>query len=169
MSDKIFDLEQQIMQCWNVVDDINAVYNYIGDNEFFTGMDAEHQDKIGNLLSGIKELYAVKFEKCFSDFEDVVRVYHSNRKDLETISQKHLEEEKLRNAWPADDQRIDNIGRNGNDGLHYEAPEGTMLFNYSIDDATPEEWDRASALYWEWDRASALYWESQRKQLGGDE
>jgi NTP pyrophosphatase (non-canonical NTP hydrolase) len=32
-----------------------------------------------------------------------------------------------------DEQRIDNIGRNGNDGLYFEAPEGTMLFNYSGD------------------------------------
>lgn len=157
MTSKIFALEQRIMNCWNVVDDINDVYNYIGDNEFFTGMDAKHSDKILNLLLGMKELYAVKFEKCFSDFEDVVRVYHSNRKDLETISQKHSEDiqenyvkeimelkEKLRiatnkqvfdniepkttnkldelpdNAWPADDQRIDIIGQNGNDGAHYE-------------------------------------------------
>ena len=92
MSDKIFSLEQRIMDCWNVVDDIGAVYHYIGDNEFFTGMDGEQQDKILNLLLGIKELYAVKFEQCFSDFEDVVRVYHSNRKDLKTISQKHSED-----------------------------------------------------------------------------
>lgn len=155
MSDKIFALEQRIMNCWNVVDDINDVYNHIGDNEFFTGMDAKHQDKILNLLLGMREIYAVKFEKCFSDFEDVVRVYHSNKKDLETIT-KNTE---VNPIFPEDEQRIDNIGRNGNDGLHYEAPEGTMLFNYSIDDATPEEWNRASALYWA----------TQRKQLGGDE
>lgn len=91
MASKIFALEQRIMNCWNVVDDINDVYHYIGDNEFFTDMDAKHSDKILNLLLGMRELYAVKFEKCFSDFEEVVTLYHSNREELETISQKHSE------------------------------------------------------------------------------
>lgn len=108
MTSKIFALEQRIMNCWNVVDDINDVYHYIGDNEFFTGMDAEHNDKILNLLLGMKELYAVKFEKCFSDFEDVVRLYHSNKKDLSDVT------------WPDDDCRINIIGQNGNDGDHYQ-------------------------------------------------
>ena len=156
MTSKIFALEQRIMNCWNVVDDINDVYHYIGDNEFFTGMDAKHSDKILNLLLGMKELYAVKFEKCFSDFEEVVTLYHSNREELETISQKHSEDiqenyvkeimelkEKLRiatnkqvfdniepkttnervelpdDAWPSDENRINIIGQNGNDGAHY--------------------------------------------------
>ena len=159
MSDKIFDLEQRIMRCWNVVDDLEDMYHYIGDDKFFTGMDAKHQDKILNLLLGMKELYAMKFEKCFSDFEDVVRVYHSNRKDLETIPHWHREDlqekyvkeimelkEQLRvatneresfdniepkttneqvelpdDAWPADENRINIIGQNGNDGDHYES------------------------------------------------
>ena len=181
MSDKIFDLEQQIMQCWNVVDDIDMLYEYFGDNEFFTGMDSKHADEIMNCMLGLKTLYQVKFEKTWHTFEDVIHRYHSNRKDLETITKKYealdkrvieLEEAnrilktldypkntEVNPIFPEDEQRIDNIGQNGNDGLHYEAPEGTMLFNYSIDDATPEEWNRASALYWE----------SQRKQLGGDE
>ena len=121
MTSKIFALEQRIMNCWNVVDDINDVYHYIGDNEFFTGMDAEHSDKILNLLLGMRELYAVKFEKCFSDFEEVVTLYHSNRKDLETISQKHSDElyELSDDAWPEDENRINIIGQNGNDGDHY--------------------------------------------------
>ena len=130
MSNKIFDLEQRIMNCWNVVDDINDIYNYIGDNEFFTGMDAEHNDKILNLLLGMKELYTVKFEKCFADFEDVTREYHLNRKRYEQLSedfQDHAQDTVLGNImngndpdWPSDDQRIDIIGQNGNDGAHYE-------------------------------------------------
>ena len=92
MTSKIFALEQRIMNCWNVVDDINDVYYYIGEDLFFTGMDDEHREKMCNLLLGMRELYAVKFEKCFSDFEDVTRLYHSNKRDLETISQKHSED-----------------------------------------------------------------------------
>lgn len=34
MTDNIFDLEQQIMQAWNVVDDIDMLYTYFGDGSF---------------------------------------------------------------------------------------------------------------------------------------
>ena len=132
MSSKIFDLEQRIMNCWNVVDDINDVYNYIGDNEFFTGMDAKHQDKILNLLLGMKEMYALKFENCFADFEVVTREYHLNRKEYEqdtvlgNVMNGNDPDWKFSEAgewttsdWPEED-RIDTIGRNGNDGDHYQ-------------------------------------------------
>lgn len=118
MTSKIFALEQRIMNCWNVVDDINDVYNYIGDNEFFTGMDAKHQDKILNLLLGMKELYTVKFENCFADFEAVTRAYHLNRKENDPDWKFSEAGEWKTSDWPEED-RIDTIGRNGNDGDHY--------------------------------------------------
>lgn len=67
-----FDLEQEIMICWNVVDDINAVIEFIGDDEFFAGMKPEHQDKLMNLLIGMSELYSMKFDKTFRTFEQLV-------------------------------------------------------------------------------------------------
>ena len=111
MTDKIFDLEQQIMSCWNVVDDIDTLYEYVGDNEFFTGMDAKHTDKILNILLGMKEMYQIKFQKCIFDFEDVCKEYHSRNKrhDHETGED-----------WP-DEDRMDIIGQNGNNGEHYES------------------------------------------------
>jgi len=67
-----FDLEQQIMTCWSVVDDIDAVYNYVGDHEDFIGMDPNHADKIANLLLGIKCMYDVKFDNMFRTFETLI-------------------------------------------------------------------------------------------------
>lgn len=67
-----FDLEQQIMDCWNVVDDIDAVYKYVGDHEDFIGMDPAHSDKISNLLLGISSLYSLKFQTMFSTFESLI-------------------------------------------------------------------------------------------------
>ncbi len=67
-----FDLEQQIMSCWNVVDDIDAVYKYVGDHEDFIGMDPAHSDKISNLLLGITSLYNLKFQTMFSTFESLI-------------------------------------------------------------------------------------------------
>lgn len=110
MSDKIFDLEQRIMNCWNVVDDLDDLYYYFGDDPFFKDMDAKHRDKICNLLLGMKEMYQIKFQKCIFDFEDVCKEYHSRNKrhDHETGED-----------WP-DEDRMDIIGQNGNDGDHYE-------------------------------------------------
>ena len=67
-----FDLEQQIMSCWNVVDDIDAIYKYVGDHEDFIGMDPAHSDKISNLLLGISSLYNLKFQTMFSTFESLI-------------------------------------------------------------------------------------------------
>ena len=69
MTDKIFDLEQRIMNCWNVVDDLDDLYYYFGDDPFFKDMDAKHREKICNLLLGMKEMYKIKFQKCIFDFE----------------------------------------------------------------------------------------------------
>ena len=111
MTSKIFALEQRIMNCWNVVDDLDDLYYYFGDDPFFKDMDAKHQDKICNLLLGMKEMYQIKFQKCIFDFEDVCKEYHSRNKrhDHETGED-----------WP-DEDRMDIIGQNGNNGEHYES------------------------------------------------
>ena len=67
-----FTLEQQIMECWQVVDDIDVLYEFIGDDKFFEGMKPEHQDKIMNLLLGMKEMYGLKFDRTFKTFEQCV-------------------------------------------------------------------------------------------------
>lgn len=67
-----FDLEQEIMSCWQVTDDLNILYEYIGDHPFFTGMKAEHEDKIMNLLLGTKTMYEVKFDRLWQTFETLI-------------------------------------------------------------------------------------------------
>lgn len=58
-----FDLEQEIMDCWGVVEDINIVYETHG----------EDNDELANVLLGLKTLYQLKFERLFSTFEDCVK------------------------------------------------------------------------------------------------
>lgn len=58
-----FDLEQQIMACWSVVEDIDLVYEAHGD------VDKE----LANVLLGLKTLYQLKFEKLFHIFESCVK------------------------------------------------------------------------------------------------
>lgn len=73
MSNTKTELEQNILQCWNVVDDLKMLTAYISDDTFFKGMDPKHEDKIMNLLLGMTELYQLKFEKCFSNFETLLQ------------------------------------------------------------------------------------------------
>ena len=64
MSDR-FDLEQQIMSCWGVVEDIETIYNT---ERLYT-----NQDDMMNALLGLKTLYQLKFERLFAIFEHMIR------------------------------------------------------------------------------------------------
>lgn len=65
MNDR-FGLEQQIMNCWHVIDDLDIVFEYVMETE---NLD---RDKVANMLLGIKDLYQLKFEKCFGTFEKLI-------------------------------------------------------------------------------------------------
>lgn len=71
-----FDFEQQIMSCWNVTSDIRTVTEYLLDAPLEDG----REDKIANMLMGIEALYNAKFDKLFSQFEDLV---HEHAKTLD--------------------------------------------------------------------------------------
>jgi hypothetical protein len=60
-----FDLEQQILDAWKVVDDINLAFEL--------SMDNNDRDQMANLLLGLKTLYDVKFNKLWDTFEQCVR------------------------------------------------------------------------------------------------
>ena len=59
---KLFDMEQQIMACWQVVDDLNIAYHH---------MDRLDEDGQQNLLLGLIQIYQLKFEILFEMFEEV--------------------------------------------------------------------------------------------------
>lgn len=63
-----FDLEQNIMKCWNVTDDIYLLYENVMDRapEMTT-------DEIANALLGMHQLYEMKFEKLFNNFEKLIQ------------------------------------------------------------------------------------------------
>lgn len=68
-----FDLEQEIMSCWAVVDDIGRIYHHVGDNPRFVGLAPTAEDEIMNLLLGLKSLYELKFENLWTTFEEVIK------------------------------------------------------------------------------------------------
>ena len=60
-----FDLEQHIMKCWNVTDDVDLAYRSIMDKDMST-------DSVANLLLGIKTIYDLRFEELFAQFEKMI-------------------------------------------------------------------------------------------------
>jgi len=72
---KIFDLEQQIQDCWKVIDDIDMVTKYLVDE-----CDGYDDDDVMNKYFAIKDLYEIKFEKLWNLFQNVCEEYHTYRK-----------------------------------------------------------------------------------------
>jgi hypothetical protein len=64
MSDR-FDLEQHIMKCWNVTEDVD-ILNY---NVLEKDMS---RDEISNFLLGLKTIYNAKFEDLFDNFSKLI-------------------------------------------------------------------------------------------------
>jgi len=69
MSHTRFDLEQQIMECWNVTTDLRRVTEYLLD----APLEPNREDKIANMLIGMEALYEVKFDRCFRTFEKLLQ------------------------------------------------------------------------------------------------
>lgn len=63
-----FDMEQQIMTCWSVCEDLDTLCEGVLDREMNT-------DKIANVIVGMKDLYHLKFEKLWDQFESMCREY----------------------------------------------------------------------------------------------
>ena len=84
MGNAIFDLEQQLMDCWRVTDDIELVTKHFVDDPAWEGIDPKVSDAIMNKYSAIKELYELKFQQQWSTFEAVCKEYHQYRKAADT-------------------------------------------------------------------------------------
>ena len=69
-----FELEQQLLDCWKVTDDIQLVYKHVME------ADVLDRDRIANILLGMKELYTMKFEQQWETFELLVGEIHEAKK-----------------------------------------------------------------------------------------
>jgi hypothetical protein len=57
-----FEHEQQIMSCWNICEDLKELSIGVMEHDMT-------QDQIANVLIGLEELYKLKFERLFNQFE----------------------------------------------------------------------------------------------------
>lgn len=72
-------LEEDLTKVWSVTEDIDDVLKFVVDDPFFEGLTAEHQDKLMNLLIGIKELSDVKMQAVWRSFEKVTKEYYEKK------------------------------------------------------------------------------------------
>ena len=65
---KIYDIEDKIMDCWSVCNDLESVFKQVGDGER-----VPTEDEMMNVLIGINQLYQWKFEQLFFKYEEILR------------------------------------------------------------------------------------------------
>jgi hypothetical protein len=83
-----FEFEQQIMSCWNVTTDLKDLAEGTLEHDL-------SQDQIANALIGMRELYELRFDKLFRQFEQMVREHGKNfdqmtDKELQDMIEKDL-------------------------------------------------------------------------------
>jgi hypothetical protein len=69
MTDR-FDLEQQIMGCWNIIEDIKLLDKNVLEGKIEGG--EMTQDEISNYLLGLQSIYDLKFTQLFDTFSTLV-------------------------------------------------------------------------------------------------
>lgn len=65
----IFNLEQEILNCWRAADDMKTLAN-----------SDLSRDQLVEVLNGLSVLYQVHFEKMFDTFEQHAKEYHESRR-----------------------------------------------------------------------------------------
>lgn len=68
-----FDLEQEILACWNITDDLDRLLSQCEMIE-----PAETADYIQNIVLGLKSVYAMRFQETWDTFEYLVGVKDGN-------------------------------------------------------------------------------------------
>ncbi len=89
IENKQFELEQGIMNCWSICDELNLISKYVMESESL------NRDKLANILIGMAELYQMKFENCFENFEQTLQYFHAKMRGLdekyfENIEDRHV-------------------------------------------------------------------------------
>lgn len=76
---KNFDLEQGILRCWNVCEDLEDVIAVIQKN--YTS-----QEDIITMLEGLRIVYHMRFERTFDLYEDVCHGLHAVRRERDDLA-----------------------------------------------------------------------------------
>jgi len=69
MTDR-FDLEQQILDCWKITDEVKLLNKNVLEGKIGGG--TMTQDEISNFLLGLETIYDLKFGQLFDTFSKLV-------------------------------------------------------------------------------------------------
>jgi len=105
-----FKLEQDIMSCWNITNDLDHLYGYL--------LEELGDDRSANIVLGLMELYNIKFDSCFKTFQQFVREYYVMKKQLDPVSveqkkDRDLYRENMFNNMSARFNRVEVIDKHG--------------------------------------------------------
>lgn len=70
--DKNFELEQSILGCWQIVDDIKDIVSRMEQGQM-------PKDDVQKILEAFADFYSYKFEHTFNVYETVCRALHQLR------------------------------------------------------------------------------------------
>jgi hypothetical protein len=76
---KQFDLEQEIMHCWNITSDLDHLFEELCEGEKMSN------DRMANIVLGMKELYEIKFNRLFHSFESFLKEYYAYKNHSESF------------------------------------------------------------------------------------
>lgn len=80
MTNPIFKLEQEILETWNIINDIEIVTEWFINNSSFSNDEYSlFYDNLMNKYFAIKEIYDIRFENLFKTFEEVCKEYHTTK------------------------------------------------------------------------------------------
>ena len=63
-----FDFEQDIFECWHIIDDLKQLHSMVCENEDIS------KDDIANVLGGMFTLYDDRFRQLMVSFENLIKV-----------------------------------------------------------------------------------------------
>lgn len=66
-----FDLEQDMMNCWGITDDLQQLLELV-DTGKYDSLSPSDTDELANILMGLKTVYEMKFEKMFDTFKHCI-------------------------------------------------------------------------------------------------
>ena len=106
LPEQLYELEQSIYDCQNVTYDIKKSEKYA--------------DNLDEALDAISILYKIKFKECISKFNEMERQYIGLHESWHDMNPLNKFDEYPNISEDEANKRMDIIGQNGNDGLHYD-------------------------------------------------
>jgi hypothetical protein len=70
MTNRVQDLEQEVLLCWQVCEDL-----------LLLAKEHEDNDEFCNKVLGLKHVYDMRFRKAWDTYEYVVDEYYTNKKE----------------------------------------------------------------------------------------